>query len=746
MAKWQNVEEMVIDLASIKFEAPGRPETIAGMKIDCVIRKEHDYFVLIETTLEDKLAKVRKDIAKLIAARNSLRSKDVYSKCLIIINGNVTESMIQTCEENKIQITTLDDFENSFLPYERYKSLRNRYSFGSCIDIDTGDAEHNTYIKVKYIVQKLTPDGLLEDKNEIFIDEIIEYLFKNQNIVLLGEYGSGKSRCYKELFSLLGEMACNRKYYPFAINLRDCHGLKNHSEILRRHLEDIGLNPASDNLLKVWDKENFCYLLDGFDEISSQTWSDKPEVVREIRFRALMGVRELISRAKGGILISGREHYFSSTKELLEALNLNPSNTVVIRCKDEFDEDEIADFISTLQLEIEIPEWLPRRPLICNMLAKFTTDERTALVSQAVNDVSFWHLFFDTVAKRESAMAQVFTPDSIQKILIRLSRFTRNKPANVGPITLSEIKKAFEAVLGEYPIDEASVLLQRLVGLGRYESESDNRKFADTYLLDGLRALDICIIIHDDDKIAILQDRWFNPLRNLGVKILAAEIDNHDELLKKSFRYLSQSTTDHNGIFLGDVFTGYVRILPDFRANNITIYDAHLAELDLSDSCPSGVTFKDTIIEELHIGAKSVTNFVLSNCTIGIIYGASSPQSLPGWIENSSVETFHSFKNISAIKDIKLEDRHKVLLTIIHKTFFQKGAARKEEALLRGLGSHARNANPKKIIQLLVSENILTRAKGEEGFIYKPNRKYAARMIELMQQRSSSKDPLWSKV
>ena len=62
-------------------------------------------------------------------------------------------------------------------------------------------------------------------------------------------------------------------------------------------------------------------------------------------------------------------------------------------------------------------------------------------------------------------MFQQIISDTIKNILVRISRFTRNKPKDVGPITPMEIKSAFEEIMGTYPIEQASVILQRLVGL-----------------------------------------------------------------------------------------------------------------------------------------------------------------------------------------------------------------------------------------------------------------------------------------
>jgi hypothetical protein len=49
---------------------------------------------------------------------------------------------------------------------------------------------------------------------------------------------------------------------------------------------------------------------------------------------------------------------------------------------------------------------------------------------------------------------------------------------------------AFESVVGQMPVDEASLMLQRLPALGRVKAETNDRQFIDSYILDGLRAKD----------------------------------------------------------------------------------------------------------------------------------------------------------------------------------------------------------------------------------------------------------------
>jgi len=108
------------------------------------------------------------------------------------------------------------------------------------------------------------------------------------------------------------------------------------------------------------------------------------------------------------------------------------------------------------------------------------------------------------------------------------------------------------------------------------------------------------------------------------------------------------------------------------------------------------------------------------------------------------VDKFESAENISRIRQIGLEPAHEVLVAIIRKTFSQRGSGRKEEALVRGLGRIGRSGLSQRVINMLLTNDVLERFKGAEGWVYTPNRRYAARMRKLVAELNLSKDPIWA--
>jgi hypothetical protein len=110
------------------------------------------------------------------------------------------------------------------------------------------------------------------------------------------------------------------------------------------------------------------------------------------------------------------------------------------------------------------------------------------------------------------------------------------------------------------------------------------------------------------------------------------------------------------------------------------------------------------------------------------------------------VDQFDSVQTVAQIRKLGLSPAHEILVGILKKTFKQKGAGRKEEALLRGFGTGASKKLATDVLSLLMRQNILNRHKGDEGWIYSPSRSQTARVSTLLDQLRSSTDALWSLV
>jgi hypothetical protein len=732
---WQDLENRVRYLAGYIWDRSADPEQVGGVDIDCVLHVSRQQWILIEITRERNLEKVRQDIIKLETARNALwATEKIATNCYCVINGAVTTSMKATGDDLKITVISIDHFARLFFDFDSYRVGRLRRPFGSSVNPITGASDDSKYVPVTYILEG-------RDK-KISIDEIVNMILEGNKIVLLGEYGSGKSRCLKELFSKLASLTTSQGIWPLAIDLRETWGLRRASEIVRRHFDELGLERGANNVIKSFGGSTFVYLLDGFDEVGSQAWSDDEIKLRSIRNQSLAGVRDVISKCPGGLIICGREHYFNSDIEMFEALGLDKEKTALLRSNSEFSDQEMEEFLAEKAEDLILPEWLPRRPLICQVIEKLPEDQLRRAFGEVGGGVEFWLHFIEILCRRDAAISPIFEPASLKNVLVRLSRFTRAKPSNVGPLSLHEIQRAFEEVVGEAPVDQAA-MLQRLPGLGRVQAESNDRRFIDVYILDGLRALDVDFCASNADQ-NLPEMAWRNPLDELGQQVLASIIQSAGTT-RKFLAVANKCASLKNRVAGGDIVASMLRMNSDtVNFEGLALDDCHFICIDFSilkalnlqlSNCTFGSV---TILRNVQDGGLAITNSLAER-----VYGIGHSKGLPGWISTLQVERFESLQNVADIRKIQLSPAHQILVTIIRKTFFQKGTGRKEEALLRGLGTIGSSSTANRILNLLIQDDILTKFRGDEGQVYAPVRKNAERMTKMLAALNLSDDPIW---
>ena len=148
-------------------------------------------------------------------------------------------------------------------------------------------------------------------------------------------------------------------------------------------------------------------------------------------------------------------------------------------------------------------------------------------------------------------------------------------------------------------------------------------------------------------------------------------------------------------------------------------------------------------MERLVLPNSPPMNVKITKSLAGDVSGAASYSGLPSWVQLDSVDRFDTVQTVAQIRKAGLTPAHEILVAILKKTFKQKGAGRKEEALLRGFGTGASKKLASSILSLLMHEEVLTRHKGDEGWIYSPSRSEAPRISTILDQLRSSTDPLW---
>lgn len=737
-ARWSKFEDQVRDIASMLYGRPCEPGRVAGNDIDGIVKIDDTQWVLIEITINFTLAKVRDDLGKLLLARSALFQKGILSRGVVVVNETPTRAMLEGAKENNLSIVSHNELAAEFFEYPRYAFARKQYAFGSSVNPENGEIDRTAYVPVLYQSESTGKD--------VSIAQIGEGLLSGKNYVILGEYGSGKSRCVSEVFNFLADKWGDTFLFPIAINLRECWGLESGDEAIRRHLNKLGLDQMSSSAIRAYNRKSILFLLDGFDEIGTQSWSVDDARLKQLRAQALLSARDIVNHAGRGVLVTGRDHYFSTDKEMLSALGMEESKTVIIRVKEEFSVREMLSYFAATKISVALPEWLPRRPLICHTIAQLDDDERDDIFGASDNEAVFWNHFIKILCKRDARINAAFDADTIYHVFLSLALVTRTKPGDVGTISQRELQEAFEAVVGQLPVEDAAVMLQRLPSLGRVSSDTSDRQFIDTYILDGLRAHQIEQVVKADEenKRAISRATWTNSLQPLGQKVLAS-------LAKDTpggyLNLAKLSSSEKNKVLAGDIVSSLIKLRGDgLDFEGYTLDDASISEIDFVGTSPTNLTIVNSTIEQVILPSSPPKGVRLEGNLISRIAGASSVAGLGDWIASNEVDHFDSVKNTSRIRDADLSPALELLATIVKKTFFQPGTGRKEAALTRGLSGNLLNKVAPRVLNVLVSENTLSFFKGDEGKVFTPNRSQTARMEKMLSELKSSNDVIWTQV
>jgi hypothetical protein len=728
MITWQEFERKVRAVSEVVWCSNAQPEVLNGVKCDCVIKYKPDYWVLVEISKESTLEKLRTDLAKLSAMRSYLMSKCIYSECYFVTMGEQS-SLIETGKGLNVNVHTFDTFASLFLGASEYIHLRSSYPFGSAVDPDSGAVDLSAYVKINYEDQ---------DGKRFGVKDITDNLLKGKKIVLLGEFGTGKSRCLMEVFKLLSKS--ENCFFPVAINLRDNWGYKKFSHIIHNHIDDLGLGDFKDSLVRSIQSGNHPILLDGFDEIGAQSWSGDVARLSEIRKRSLQGVRDLLVKCKNsGVLITGREHYFNNNKEMKECLGLDEKNLIILTCPDEFTNDELDQYIKS-RVDVETyPAWLPKKPLLCQLLTRIDNSSLKLLVESELGEVEFFEKVFDDICEREAKIHPTIFKDSLKSIMLELSTLSRKSSTNVGPINPTEINFVFEKVTGSAPIDESAIVLQRLPYLGRSGSESADRMFIDDYAVDGLRGLALIGYYYEKDQ-EIWRQSWKHPLRTFGCKIAGSKMRLDDE----SIKYFKNTAIKGNNVACSDFIASVLTKGDDFDFKDICVNNGSFYELDLCGKKIKNLKIGSSEVFELIVDNFTSVNFRLDNCIVERVVGVTSKDGFPSVFTNMDVIKYEEVITASRISELKLSDKQKTLLSILKKLFFQPGKGRKEDALLRGTERYWDCHAAEDVLRYMLKEKMVDRFKGQEGLVYFPNRSKTERVRRVMSKLNNSTDELWT--
>ena len=214
----------------------------------------------------------------------------------------------------------------------------------------------------------------IDTRTKITLEQIIQRILRGDVVIMLGPFGSGKSLSVHKIWTIYSKQYKTNaiEITPIALNLREHWGAKYADEILRRHALSIELKSAAD-LTLAWRAGMLILLVDGFDEMASQGIAEirDVKVLRQVRQTALSGVRDLFLKSPTHIggLITGRDHYFDDQDELVHTLGIEGRRIARVQI-DEFDDIKAREYLKHKKIDIELPDWLPRKALLLGYLAR----------------------------------------------------------------------------------------------------------------------------------------------------------------------------------------------------------------------------------------------------------------------------------------------------------------------------------------------------------------------------------------
>jgi hypothetical protein len=654
----------------------------------------------------------------------------------------------------RIDLLAFDRFRSRLINAGQYLELRAAAPFGSAEDPLQGTSQ----IEVPYVEL-----GLIDEETDetVKVPDVVALLRSNDifgagdqirppRVLLLGEYGAGKSMTMRELFLRLRNAYQLEKSlrFPVLLSLRDHHGQDNPFEALERHARLIGFdNPA--HLVRAWRGGQIVLLLDGFDELAPAGWARRNIDLKQFRAASSALVRNFLvqSPADCPILVAGRPSFFDDpVREMREALGL-PSSTKRFRL-DEFTEHQVGQFLRHVGWDRAIPTWLPRRPLLLGFLARRQLlGEVVAAGADQDDEATVWDTLIGRFCEREAKIDTQLDGTLVRQIAERLATLARRDLRGVGPIHQRELEETFRQTCGFDPTDKGLQLLSRLFCLGPVRDADGAREFVDVEVADALRAGEVFAFIQSNKNGGDLSAGvWQAPLQSVGMSLLTKRLQDARVTSKQLDAACDRSAgRDWDALLAELVISGAAAGIDVEKEHNVRGCNCPDLTISASTGAMHRVTFSECLFEVVSIDPQASAERVpaMRGCIIGTLEGPVALRDVPGnRFENTNVDEYTDSADANAkVRSLRLSVGRRVLVTVLRKLFLQRGKGRKEGAFVRGLSDEERALVPD-VLNLVRSQGFAYPQKHQGETVWHPVRTYATRARECVARPSQSTDPL----
>ncbi|MBX3385634.1 MAG: NACHT domain-containing protein [Phycisphaeraceae bacterium] len=698
----------------------------------------------LEATTSRQAAKARDDAKHLANAITEARKQDPsrqYTGWLVTKDEPSPEqraAVIDVCSKrNGINITILSFrlFTAQLADGTAYIAARRSYRFGSVHDPETGNAAPRT----PYVESQLySPSQQTSESASALISKIAAVLRDTDidksygvRAVILGDYGMGKSMLLRDMFLRLADRYVSDKLptFPVVLNLRDHHTQDDPSEALIRHARRVGLTDSA-GLIRAWRGGFTTLLLDGFDEISPDAWGGKATKPSQFRFRACVLIRRFIEESppSTSIIVAGRDGFFDTDTEMWQAFGVTKNFEKLTLT--EFSIDQLKQYLSHLGASSSVPTWMPRRPLLVGYLAARRLLDVLPQLGTSL-PAEGWSTLLDLVCEREAQIDPGLDGGTVRSLVERLATFARRSTDGLGPLTLDQLRRAYEDVCGYPPADNGEQLLLRLFCLSRAAGQADARQFVDTDVADVARAGDVREYIKQNghgDALDYLT--WNRSLGELGIEVLANSIVANAFTAKQVYAAAHTAIREHSADSLAsEIVIAASRAGLDSDDDGLLIQRCEAPPISLDDvsGSMSNITFDTCIVPILRISSADVCSRLpkfINACLIGKVEGDIVRSQVSSGVFGPDVEitswTDDAGTNAS-ILELKIPLGQRVLITALRKLFVQRGSARKVGAFYRGMDVGARELVDD-VIVLLVKYEFASHTKQGGQVLLVPNR------------------------